>query len=136
LNGLKLSSGKLDAEVLAYFRGAIAERKGDAAAMAGFGYSMYGAIQRGGDIGPLASDSITAMEVELKGANSEIKPALYNAIALLHDATGNSTAAIKAQRLAVKNAPEGRQKDRMQQLLDELVEQAAEDGDNKETDKE
>ena len=134
LNGLKLSSGKLDDEVLAYFRGAIAERKGDARATAGFGYSMYGAIQRGGDIGPLAGDAITAMETELKEAEDEIKPALYNAIALLHDATDNSEAAIKAQRLAVKNAPEGRQKDRMQQLLDELIEQAAEGDDAGKTD--
>ena len=134
LNGLKLSTGRVDDEVLAYFRGAIKERQGDAGGMAGFGYSMYGAIQRGGSIGPLAGDTIKAMEAELKDASDDIKPALYNALALLNDATDNSEAAIKAQRLAVKHSANERQKDRLQQLLDELIEKAAE-GEEEEDDK-
>ncbi len=130
LNGLKLSSGKLDDDVLAYFRGAIDERKGDAGAMAGFGYSMYGAIQRGGSIGALADDTINALKAEVSEAEDRIKPALYNAMALLQDGIGDTKAAIKSQRKSVELAEEGRQKDRLQDLLDELIEKAK-DGDDK-----
>ena len=129
LNGLKLAHGKIDEEVLAYFRAAIDERKGDAQAMAGFGYQMYGAIQRSGTIGPLADDSIKAMQAELEDAKDEVKPMLYNAIALLHDGTENTQAAIKAQSQAVKHSANPRQKERLQELLDELVKKASGDED-------
>jgi len=127
LNGLKLSTGRIDDDVLAYFRGAIEERQGDANAMAGFGYSMYGAMQRGGSIGPLAGDTIAAMEAELKTAGDDVKPALYNAIALLHDGSGNTDAAIKAQQAALDSAQNDRQKERLQEMLDELKSKAGEE---------
>ena len=131
LNGLKLTTGSIDDDVLAYYRGAIEERRGEPWEMARFGYSMYEAIQRGGSIGPLADDTIKAIRGELKNAEEDIVPALYNAMALVQDGSGDTEAAVKSQQQSVNTAPEGRQKDRMQELLDELIKKAA-DGEGSE----
>ncbi len=125
-NSLKLSAGLLDEEALAYYRGKIAEMKGDAYSIGRFGYSIYGQIQEGVDVGPLAADAIAAIEREVDAAEDEIKPLLYNTIALLNNATGNIEAAIKAQQAAIDASDDDRKKRRLTPFLEELKEKAGE----------
>lgn len=124
-NSLKLTAGKLDDEVLAFYRGQMAKMKGDGYSMGRFGFSLYGQIQRGIDIGPLSTDVIKAINAEVGGADNEIKPLLHNTVALLHDALGNIDDAIKSQQAAIDAAEDERQKDRLKPFLDELKEKKA-----------
>jgi len=118
-NGLKLSAGLLDDEVLAFYRAQLKEMKGDAYAIGRFGYSMFGAVQQGSKIGPLADDVIAAIEAETGAAEAELKPLLFNTIALLSDVTGKTENAIKAQQAAI-DAADARQKRRLTPFLEEL----------------
>jgi thiol-disulfide isomerase/thioredoxin len=120
---LKLSAGQVDEEVLTFFRGQLKEMKGDAYAIGRFGYQLFGVIQQGGEIGVLGDDVVKSMEAEIDGAEDQLKPLLYNTIALLSDATGNTEKAIKAQQAAIETADE-RQKDRLIPFLEELKEKA------------
>lgn len=122
-NGLKISGGMIDDDVVAYYQGQLAEMKGHAEAIGRFGFSMYGASQQGADIGPLAVVVIKAIEDELEGADPDLRPLLFNTVALLHNVTGNTKEAIKAQQEAI-DAADDRQKRRLMPFLEELKEQA------------
>lgn len=124
-NSLKLSAGRIDDQVLAYFRGQLKEMKGNAYAIGRFGFQLYGVIQQGGKVGALADDVVAAIEAELDGAEDQLKPLLHNTIALLSDATGKLDKAIAAQQAAV-DAADDRQKSRLMPFLEELKLKAAE----------
>lgn len=121
-NSLKLSAGKLDDEVLAFYRGQMQEMKGDAYSMGRFGFSLYGQMQRGAEVGPLAKEAAAAIAAEVDGADDEIKPLMYNTVSLLQDALGNVDAAIEAQQAAIAASEDPRQKERLQPFLDQLME--------------
>lgn len=121
---LKLYAGQIDDEALKFFRGQIAAMKGNASAVGQYGFQLYNVMDRGGDIGPLAKDIITAIEAEIEGAEDGLKPLLFNTVALLNDASGNIEAAIKAQEEAMKVSTERQQK-RLQPYLEELKKKAA-----------
>ncbi len=123
---LKLSAGQLDDDVLAFFRGQLAEMKGDANAVGRYGFSMYNIMQQGAKLGPLLDDVVAAIEAEVDGAEGSLKPLLHNTIALLYDASGKTAAAIKAQKAAMEVADE-RQKKRLQPFLEELQKKLAGD---------
>jgi hypothetical protein len=125
-NSLKLSAGKLDEEVLAFYRSQMAQMKGDAYSVGRFGFSLYGQMQRGAEVGPLAKEAVAAIQSEIGGAEAEIKPLLNNTVALLQKALGNLDEAIKAQQAAIEAAEDPRQKDRLQTFLDELLEEKGE----------
>ena len=125
-NSLKLSAGKVDDEVIAYYRKEIAKMKGNPVAIGRFSFSLYGVLEGGGKAGPLAEDAIKALESECQDADDEIKPFLYNALAKLCDATGKLKQAIKAQQQAIEFS-EGRQKLRLEQYLEQLQEKLAEE---------
>ncbi|MCG8648443.1 MAG: TlpA family protein disulfide reductase [Pirellulales bacterium] len=121
---LKLSTGQLDSDVLGYFRKKFAELKGDPTGITGYGYSMYNLIQQGAKVGPLAGELAGAIEAELDDATDEMKPVMYNTIALLCEVDGNLDAAIKAQQAAI-DAANDRQKTRLKPFLEELKAKAA-----------
>lgn len=125
-NGLKISGGMIDDDVVAYYRGQLNEMKGHAEAIGRFGYSMYGASQQGADIGPLAPDVIKAIENEVEDADPGLRPLMFNTVALLCNVTGKTEAAIKAQEAAI-DAADDRQKRRLMPFLEELKEQAKEE---------
>ena len=62
--------------------------KGDAYSIGRFGYSIYGQAQGGVDVGPLAGDAVAAIESEMETADAELKPLLYNTVALLNNVSG------------------------------------------------
>ncbi len=133
-NSLKLSAGLLDDEVLTYYRTQIKEMKGDAYSVGRFGFSIYGQIQEGVDVGPLAGDAIKAIEAEIEGAEPDLRPLLYNTVALLNDGSGNIESAIKAQQAAIDAAETERQKDRLRGFLEQLKKKAAGDAEPDEDD--
>ncbi len=120
---LKMSSGDLDDETLAFYRSQIKEMKGDSMSLIRFGYSLYGITQQGGDIGPLAGDAIAALEAEAGGVPEASRVMYYNTLSLLNDAAGKLDAAITAQEKAIELADE-RQKKRLMPMLEELKEKA------------
>lgn len=126
-NSLKLSAGQLDDEVLAFYRGQMEEMKGDAYSVGRFGFSIYGQMQQGIEVGPLAKDAVTAIQAEVSTADDQIKPLLFNTIALLQDALGNLDEAIAAQKSAIEASDNPQQQSRLQPFLDELQEKKAEE---------
>jgi hypothetical protein len=136
-NSLKMSAGMLDDQALAYFRSQLASIKGDPLSVGRFGYSIFGQAQQGADVGPLASEAIAAIEQEVKSADAELKPLLYNTMAMLHDFEGNIDQAIKAQQSAIDATDDERQKRRLMPFLEELKEKAAKakSGESKSKDK-
>ncbi len=81
LYSLKLSSGKLDKETVAYYNGQIGEMKGDLNSLLQFGYSLYGVVQQGVNVGPLAGSALEAIEAEAESVPDEAKPMYFNVIA-------------------------------------------------------
>ena len=122
---LKFDAGQVDQEVLTYFRKQLEQAKGDPMSVAQFAYQIVGAAQRGTDPGPLANDTAEALQAEVERADDQLKPMLYVLQTQLYDATDQTEKAIKAQKQAVE-ASEGRQKERMQQLLEQLQNKAGE----------
>ncbi len=116
---LKLMAGQIDDDLIATHRKRVASMKGDANAVGLTGYELYGLMQQGAKVGPLAGDMIVAIEAEVAKAEDGMKPLLHNTVALLNEATGNIDAAIKAQQAAIDAATD-RQKKRLQPYLDEL----------------
>jgi hypothetical protein len=126
-NLLKLSGDQVDDEVVGFFRNQLLEIKGDAYAVGRFAYKIYGQAQQGTNVGPLADDSLTAVKAELDGASPDLKPLLYNAVALLNSQAGDFDAAIAAQQAAIDATTDQRMKARLTPLLEELKEKAAGD---------
>lgn len=120
-HSLKLSSGKLDEETLAFYRDQMKQMKGDAESLIRFGYSLFGITRQGAEVGELASEAVAAIEAEEESIEDDIKPMYYNTIALLSDVAGNLDKAIEAQTAAVE-ASDKRQKRRLMPLLEELKE--------------
>lgn len=67
----------------------------------------------------LVEKAIAKAETGVKDAEDQLRPAMLDTIAHLHEQAGNLEAAIAAQQEAVDSA-EGRMKDRLQSYLDEL----------------
>ena len=124
-HSLKLSGNLLDDETVAYFQAQLAKLKGDAYSIARFGYSLYGQSQQGADIKPLSGDVVIALEGELDGAEDQLKPLMFNTIALLASESDDLPKAIEAQQAAIDSAADDRQKKRLMIFLDELKEKAA-----------
>ncbi|QDT06523.1 Thiol-disulfide oxidoreductase ResA [Rubripirellula lacrimiformis] len=124
LHSLKLSSGKVDDETVDFYRGQIVMMKGDVNSLIRFGYSIYGVTQQGGEIGPLAGESIKALEAESESVADEAKPMYFNVLAMLNDADGNLPKAIAAQEAAIE-AADDQQKSRLTPMLEQLKEKAA-----------
>ena len=121
---LKLSAGMLDEDALAFFRGRIKTLKEDPRAMARFGYSLYGQAQQGVDIKPLIADVIAAMEEVSKNADSQMKPLMFNTLAMLASESGDLKKAIAAQQAAIDATDDERQKKRLMVMLDEFKQKA------------
>ena len=121
---LKLSAGMLDEDALAFFRGRIKTLKEDPLAMARFGYSLYGQAQQGVDIKPLLADVIAAMEEVSKNADSQMKPLMFNTLAMLASESGDLKKAIAAQQVAIDATDDERQKKRLMVMLDEFKQKA------------
>lgn len=123
---LKLSAGMLDDDSLAFFRNTIKSLKSDPLAMARFGYSLYGQAQQGVNIKPLLADVIAAMEEVANETDPKMKPLIYNTLAMLASESGDLKKAIAAQQMAIDATDDERQKKRLQVMLDELKQKAAE----------
>lgn len=123
---LKLSAGMVDDEVLDFFRSQLASLKGEPYQVGRFAYIVYGRIQEGANVGPLASDAAAALKAEVADASPDLKPLLYNTLALLSREMGDLQAAIEAQQAAIDSASSERDKDRLTPFLEALKEEAAE----------
>ena len=121
---LKLSAGMLDDDSLAFFRGRIKTLKEDPLAMARFGYSLYGQAQQGVDIKPLLADVIAAVEEVSENADSQMKPLMFNTLAMLASESGDLKKAIAAQQAAIDATDDERQKKRLMVMLDEFKQKA------------
>ncbi len=124
LNQVKLSTGRLDDEAVAFYRKRLSDAADNPVAVAQFAFTVYGAMRQGVDPGPLVDDSIKALSAVVGEAEDQLKPTLYVVLAQLNAESGNREAAIEAMRGGVE-ASEGRQKERLQQMLDELQGEAS-----------
>lgn len=130
-HSLKLSAGKIDDVVINYYRGKIAEMKQSPRDLFRFSFSIYGVFNDGGEVGPLASDAISAVEAIKDQVAEDELPLFHHCLALLNEVDGNLTVAVEQQRKAVEVAT-GPQKERLQQMLElfeadlERAEKAAE----------
>ncbi len=122
---LKLSAGMLDDDSLAFFRNRIKTLKSDPLAMARFGYSLYGQAQQGVNVKPLLADVMAAVEEVSKDADPQMKPLMFNTLAMLASESGDLKKAIAAQQAAIDATDDERQKKRLIVMLDELKQKAA-----------
>ena len=122
---LKLSAGMLDDDSLAFFRNRIKTLKSDPLAMARFGYSLYGQAQQGVNVKPLLADVMAAVEEVSKDADPQMKPLMFNTLAMLASESGDLKKAIAAQQAAIDATDDERQKKRLMVMLDELKQKAA-----------
>ena len=116
---LMLSAGKANEEVVDYYKERIAEMKGDPIALVRFGFSLFGVIQEGGKVGPLANITVMALAEDVENAEPDAQPVLYNVMAQLSESEAKIDDAIKYQQKAFALS-DGRQKKRMKLYLDEL----------------
>jgi len=130
---LRLDSGDQSKEVLDYFRGQLEEAKSDDRELVQFAFGMMSSLQQGSDIGPLADETIEAVQQRVEQANEELKPLMHVLVAQLYAAMSELDQAVEAQKRAVE-ASTGPQQERMQQLLEEL--QSMADGAQEEPDTE
>ena len=115
-NSLKMSAGKVDDEVIAYYREQIKEMKKNPADLSRFAFSIYGVFAEGGDVGPLAKDAIAAIESIEADVPDESKAFSFHALALMNTVEGDLMTAVERQRQAV-DAAVGPQKERFKQAL-------------------
>lgn len=120
---LRLDAGDQSEDVLNFFRKQIADAKGDARAITQFGFGLMSSMQQGTDPGPLAAETITALEADIDKAEDEIKPLMYVCISQISASMSNFDKAIETQMKAIELS-EGKQKERMEQMLEELKEMA------------
>lgn len=121
--GLRLDSGDLSEDVMKYFRGQLKEAKGNPQAMAQFSYGLMSSIQQGAKVGKLADETLVALNAEIEGANAQIQPLMHVLVAQMNASLERFDAAIEAQKQAIEKS-EGRQKERMESMLEELQELA------------
>ncbi|ELP32864.1 TlpA family protein disulfide reductase [Rhodopirellula baltica] len=133
--GLRLDSGDLSEDVLTYFRGQLKEAKGNPQAMAQFSYGLMSSIQQGAKVGKLADETLVALNAEIEGADPQIQPLMHVLVAQMNASLERFDAAIEAQKKAIEKS-EGRQKERMEGMLEELEELADVDSTTKKSDDE
>ncbi|MAI70172.1 MAG: redoxin domain protein [Rhodopirellula sp.] len=121
---LKLSAGSLDDDSLAFFRNRIKNLKSDPLALARFGYSLYGQAQQGVDIKPLLANVMAAMEEVAKDADPQMRPLMFNTLAMLASESGDLKKAIASQQAAIDATDDERQKKRLMVMLDEFKQKA------------
>ncbi len=121
---LMISTGKVDDEVVAYYRDYIKQMEDNPIELGQFGYSLYDAYQQGGNLGPLDTDVIEAINACKDKAPKDAEAFLNNTIAKLYDADGQLDKAIEAQKQAIEEADE-RQKKRLTMFLESLQAKAA-----------
>lgn len=121
--GLRLDSGDLSEDVMTYFRGQLKDAKGNPQAMAQFSYGLMSSIQQGAKVGKLADETLVALNAEIEGADPQIQPLMHVLVAQMNASLERFDAAIEAQKQAIEKS-EGRQKDRMESMLEELEELA------------
>lgn len=136
--GLRLDSGDLSEDVMTYFRGQLKDAKGNPQAMAQFSYGLMSSIQQGAKVGKLADETLVALNAEIEGADPQIQPLMHVLVAQMNASLERFDAAIEAQKQAIEKS-EGRQKDRMESMLEELEEladagSATEESDDKKED--
>ncbi|MEO9595954.1 peroxiredoxin family protein [Rhodopirellula bahusiensis] len=119
--GLRLDSGDLSEDVVEYFRGQLKEAKGNPQAMAQFSYGLMSSIQQGAEVGKLADETLVALNAEIEGADPQIQPLMHVLVAQLNASLERFDAAMEAQKKAIEKS-EGRQKERMESMLEELEE--------------
>ncbi|KAA5542189.1 redoxin domain-containing protein [Roseiconus nitratireducens] len=115
----RLMTGQADQETFDYYLEDLKKRQGTPYAVGQFGMMLFAASQNGGEVGPLAKETITALESEVEGAEKELQPLLYNALAQLHVIEDQLDQAIAAQEKAIEVADD-RQKKRLMPFLEEL----------------
>jgi len=120
---LRLDSGDKSDEVLAFFRKQIADAKGNAQQMTQFGYGLMSSMQQGTDPGPLAEEAMIAIAAEIEGAEDEVKPYMHVLLAQMNASMSKFDEAIAEQTKAVETSTD-KQKERMQQMLEQLKEMA------------
>ncbi|WP_430452456.1 TlpA family protein disulfide reductase [Rhodopirellula europaea] len=131
--GLRLDSGDLSEDVMTYFRGQLKDAKGNPQAMAQFSYGLMSSIQQGARVGKLADETLVALNAEIEGADPQIQPLMHVLVAQMNASLERFDAAIEAQKQAIEKS-EGRQKDRMESMLEELEELADADSATEESD--
>ncbi|MCM2371928.1 TlpA disulfide reductase family protein [Aporhodopirellula aestuarii] len=128
---LRLDAGDRSDEVINFFRKQLADAKGDAEAVTQFGYGLMSSMQQGTDPGPLAAETIAAINAEVEGAEDEVKPYMHVLVAQMQASMSNFEEAIEAQIKAVETST-GKQKERMEQMLEQLKEMASKESDDEE----
>ena len=123
-NGLKITTGNIDDDVVAYYREHIEEIKEDPIGLSRFGYMLYGTHKEGNDIGPLGADVTKAIMASQDKAPDEAAPFIQNTLAQLLAMQGKFKEAIEAQEKSIAGASE-RQKTRLMPFLEELKEKAS-----------
>ena len=119
-HSMKLSGGLLDDDSLVFFRKRIKSLQADPYGLVRFGYSLYGQAQQGVDVKPLLSDVMAAIDTAIKTAEPQLKPLMFNTLAMLASESGDLNKAIAAQQAAVDATDNERQKKRLTVMLDEL----------------
>ncbi|MEM6980667.1 MAG: TlpA disulfide reductase family protein, partial [Planctomycetota bacterium] len=117
---LRLDSGDQSPEVLTFFREQLKTAAGQPREIIQFAYGMMASMQQGTDLGALAGETISALGAEVNNAEADMKPLIYVLAAQLSAGTEKFDQAIRLQQQAI-DASEGRQRERMEQVLDQLT---------------
>lgn len=120
---LRLDSGDQSEEVIAFFRKQLAIAKKDSRELTQFSYMLMSSMQQGTDPGPLAGEAIDALKEAVGTADEEVTPIMYVLIAQMSASMSDFEAAIANQKKAVETST-GRQKERMEQLLEQFEQMA------------
>jgi thiol-disulfide isomerase/thioredoxin len=115
-NSLKLSAGKVDDGVVAYYQGKIEEMKSNPEDLVRFAMDLYGTHSEGGEVGPLAQSAIKALEASESKVEKGNQPLFYHVLALMEEVRGDLEAAVKRQKQSVEVAT-GQEKKRLQEAL-------------------
>lgn len=126
---LRLDSGDQSEEVMAFFRSQLEKAKADTRELTQFSYNLMASMQQGTDPGPLAGETIAALEGSVEAADDEVKPIMYVLIAQMSASMSDFDQAIANQKKAIE-ASTGRQKERMEQLLEQFETMAAKAGES------
>ena len=124
---LRLDSGDQSDEVMSFFRSQLEKAKADTRELTQFSYNLMASMQQGTDPGPLAGETISALEASVESADDEVKPIMYVLIAQMSASMSDFEQAIANQKKAIE-ASSGRQKERMEQLLEQFEKMAAKAG--------
>ncbi|MCO8125043.1 TlpA family protein disulfide reductase [Stieleria sp. TO1_6] len=115
----RLMTGQADEADFAFYREDLKERIGNPIAVAQHGLMLFGMVQNGGKVGPLAAEAVTALQNEVEAADDEDKPLFYQTIAQLYTIDDQIDKAIASQEKAIEFASDN-QKKRLMPFLEEL----------------